>query len=302
MPQASAKWRNRGSPVTVATLVPTTTYFWGCSMFLHSFGYAASLFIGVSLGLIGSGGSILTVPILVYLFGVDPVLAISGSLFIVGATSFIGVVPKFREGLVDIKAALLYGIPSLISVYLTRRFVITTIPTEVVHINNFVVTKGILLLSVFAILMILASTSMIMARKLDVNTADSAPPAFSYPKVFGSGSAVGFLTGLVGAGGGFLIIPTLVFLCNVPIRSAIATSLLIISSNSLLGLSSDRAMFQAINWPLMLAVLACASVGILAGNHYSHRVSDARLKKAFGWFVLIVGICILGRESFASFA
>jgi uncharacterized protein len=271
-------------------------------MLLHSFGYVASLFIGVSLGLIGGGGSILTVPILVYLFGVDPVLATSGSLFIVGATSFLGVVPKFREGLVDIKAALLYGIPSVMSVYATRRFVITALPTEVVHINHFVITKGILLLSVFSVLMILASSSMIMGPKFEANTSGSNLPAFSYPKIFGSGSVVGFLTGLVGAGGGFLIIPTLVILCNVPIRSAIATSLLIIASNSLLGLSGDRAMFHAINWPLMFAVLACASVGIFAGNHYNRRVSDVRLKKGFGWFVLIVGLYILGSESFASFA
>lgn len=277
-------------------------------------GYAASLIIGVSLGLIGGGGSILTVPVLVYLFGVDPVVATAYSLFIVGATSLVGVVPKYKQGEVNLKTALIFGIPSIIAVYATRAFIVPAIPAEVFTIGNFVVTKAILMMLLFAVLMVFASISMINTKSAktkktgvaldeqieDSNDAQKAPVAeqkFNYPMILLEGGVVGVLTGLVGAGGGFLIIPALVLLSKLPMKQAVGTSLLIIAVKSLFGFTGDLGK-QVMDWPLLLSVAGLAIIGIFVGNLLSKKVSADGLKKGFGWFVLAMGIYIISKELF----
>jgi uncharacterized membrane protein YfcA len=261
-------------------------------------GYLASLLIGISLGLIGGGGSILTVPVLVYLFGVDPVLATSYSLFIVGTTSLVGAVPKYRHGLVNMKTAIIFGIPSIAAVYATRKFLVPLIPQEVFTVGSFAVTKPVLMMIIFAVLMVFASYSMIR----DKNGKDEAekkegPQHFNYPMILLEGAVVGVLTGLVGAGGGFLIIPALVILSKLPMKQAVGTSLLIIAAKSLIGFTGDLGHYT-MDWKLLGIVTALAVGGIFLGSWLSHKIDGDKLKKAFGWFVLIMGIYIIVKELF----
>ena len=259
-------------------------------------GYFASALIGVSLGLIGGGGSILTVPVLVYLFGVDPVLATAYSLFIVGSTSLVGVFPKYKEGLVNVKTAVIFGIPAIMAVYATRAWLVPMIPNPVFSIGDFVVSKAMLMMGLFAILMVFASYSMIRDKKSSSKEAEvTGPQKFNYPMILAEGAIVGVLTGLVGAGGGFLIIPALVLFSKLPMKQAVGTSLLIIAAKSLIGFTGDLSQYE-MDWTLLGVVTALAIVGIFIGNRLSRSVDGEKLKKAFGWFVLVMGIYILIKE------
>ncbi len=259
-------------------------------------GYIASILIGIALGLIGGGGSILTVPVLVYLLGVDAVAATSYSLFIVGATSAVGSVQYFRKNLVNIKTAIVFGIPSIIAVFLTRAYIVPAIPKEVFTIGTFVITKSILMMLLFAILMIAASYSMIKKSKKTEEIEEEQK--FNYPLILIEGSIVGILTGLVGAGGGFLIIPALVILSKLPMKEAVGTSLVIIAAKSLIGFFGEGGETLPPNWRLILTVTSFAIVGIFIGTALSKKIDGAKLKPAFGWFVLVMGIYIIAKELF----
>lgn len=258
-------------------------------------GYLASLIIGVSLGLIGGGGSILTVPVLVYLFGVNPVLATAYSLFIVGATSLVGAFPKYRNGEVNLKTAVIFGIPSIVAVFATRAFLVPAIPKEVFRVGGFMVTKPLLMMILFAVLMVFASVSMIRNKKSPA--PENEEQRFNYPLILLEGAVVGILTGLVGAGGGFLIIPALVLFSKLPMKQAVGTSLLIIAAKSLIGFTGDLGK-QVMDWPLLLSVTGLAITGIFIGIALSKKVSAEGLKKGFGWFVLVMGIYIIVKELF----
>lgn len=258
-------------------------------------GYIASLVIGISLGLIGGGGSILTVPVLVYLFQVNPVIATAYSLFIVGATSLVGSFPKYKSGEINLKTALIFGIPSIAAVYATRAFLVPAIPNEVFSVGAFVVTKSLLMMLLFAVLMVFASVSMIRSKKSDVEEKATEPQRFNYPMILLEGAVVGVLTGLVGAGGGFLIIPALVLLSKLPMKQAVGTSLLIIAAKSLIGFTGDLGK-MTIDWTLLLSVTGLAIAGIFVGNALSKKVSADSLKKGFGWFVLVMGVYIIVKE------
>lgn len=258
-------------------------------------GYLASALIGVSLGLIGGGGSILTVPVLVYLFGVDPVLATAYSLFIVGSTSLVGALPKYNEGMVNLRTAVIFGIPSIVAVYATRAFFVPLIPDPVFTIGDLTITKAMLLMGLFAVLMVGASVSMIRSQKKTTVDTPAAPQHFNYPMILLEGTVVGVLTGLVGAGGGFLIIPALVLFSKLPMKQAVGTSLLIIAAKSLFGFMGDLSHYH-LDWMLLLSVTALAIAGIFMGNRMSRQVDSDKLKQAFGWFVLVMGIYILARE------
>ncbi len=261
-------------------------------------GYIASLVIGISLGLIGGGGSILTVPVLVYLFGIEPILATAYSLFIVGSTSLIGAVPKFKQGLINMKTAVIFGIPSIAAVFATRKFIVPAIPRVVFHVGDFEVTKGLLMMLLFAVLMIIASISMINSKVAkDEDGITSTPQKFNYPLILVEGIVVGVLTGLVGAGGGFLIIPALVILSKLPMKQAVGTSLLIIAAKSLIGFTGDLSHF-VMDWKLLIIVTIIAIAGILLGDWMNKKISSEKLKKGFGWFVLVMGIYIVIKEIF----
>jgi uncharacterized protein len=259
-------------------------------------GYLASLVIGIALGLIGGGGSILTVPVLVYLFGVPPVEATAYSLFIVGATSLVGVFPKYKHGEVNLKTAVIFGIPSIAAVYVTRAFIVPAIPNEIATIGTFTITKALMMMMLFAVLMVFASVSMIIKKKTTPQMSYQ-PQQFNYPLIVVEGILVGMLTGLVGAGGGFLIIPALVLLSKLPMKQAIGTSLLIIAAKSLIGFTGDLN-HTAIQWPLLLTITLLAIAGIFMGNAISKKLAADKLKTGFGWFVLVMGIYIIVKELF----
>jgi uncharacterized protein len=258
-------------------------------------GYFAAALIGLSLGLIGGGGSILTVPVLVYLFGIDAVTATAYSLFVVGATSLVGAFPKYKEGLVDLKTAVIFGIPSIVAVYLTRAYLVPFIPDQVLTLGDFELTKRLLLMGLFALLMVFASISMIRNKKPVVQAA-GGEQGFKYGLILLEGAVVGVLTGLVGAGGGFLIIPALVLFTGLPMKKAVGTSLLIIAAKSLIGFTGDLGSLQP-DWQLLLIVTGIAIIGIIAGNRLARQIDGNKLKVGFGWFVLVMGIYILIKES-----
>lgn len=257
-------------------------------------GYLAAILIGFSLGLTGSGGSILTVPILVYLMRFNPVISTAYSLFVVGLTSMVGSVKFYRKGLVNFKTAIIFGAPSLLAVLLTRRFVVPAIPDHIITLFGMHITKGILLMVIFAALMVFASFSMIRKTKY---ASANANEAIKYFPVVLQGVAVGFVSGLVGAGGGFLIIPALVLFTGLDMKMAVGTSLFIIAANSLLGFVGDIFNYD-IDWVFLMAFSALSVFGIFIGSALSTRIQGEKLKTGFGWFVLAMGIYILIREIF----
>nr|WP_315232644.1 sulfite exporter TauE/SafE family protein [uncultured Flavobacterium sp.] len=259
-------------------------------------GYFTSILIGVALGLIGGGGSILTVPVLVYLFAIEPVLATAYSLFIVGLTSAVGTVGYFKKGLVNIKTAIVFGIPSIIAVFTTRALIVPAIPKEVFSIGEFIVTKNLLMMLLFAVIMIAASYSMIKKDK-KIITEKSEEQKFNYPLILIEGAIVGVITGLVGAGGGFLIIPALVVLSKLPMKEAVGTSLVIIAAKSLIGFFGEGGE-NGINWQFLITISTFAIVGIFIGTALSKKINGDKLKPAFGWFVLVMGIYIITKELF----
>jgi uncharacterized membrane protein YfcA len=261
------------------------------------FSFLAAMAIGIPLGLIGGGGSILTIPVLVYLFKVDPVSATAYSLFVVGVSSLFGVVPKYRQGLVDLKRGLVFGIPSIISVFLTRKFIVPAIPQEVFAFSGYVITKAFLMMTLFAILMVFASFSMIRDRRNDEEGEAQAVSAKNNIGIVLEGFLIGMLTGFVGAGGGFLIIPALVYLGKLPMKKAVGTSLLIISANSLFGFTGDL-LSRKMDWTLLFTVTSLAVVGIFLGHSLSHKVDGPKLKRGFGWFVLVMGVYIIVQQLF----
>jgi uncharacterized membrane protein YfcA len=258
-------------------------------------GFILAIFVGISLGLIGSGGSILTVPILVYVMGVDPVLATAYSLFIVGVTALVGGIQNARIGKVDFKTALVFGIPSIISVYVTRAFLVPIIPESIFTLFNFEVTKPIFLMVIFAIVMVAASITMIKPQRIKVIEEES-PISYNYPLIVLEGSLIGVLTGLVGAGGGFLIIPALVLLAKMPMKKAVGTSLFIIAAKSLIGFTGDLKGSEIIDWKLLLLFTTASIIGIIIGILLAKKISGEKLKTSFGWFVLIMGLYIIVKE------
>ncbi len=258
-------------------------------------GLLASILIGISLGLIGGGGSILTVPVLVYLLGTNPILATAYSLFIVGTTSAIGSVSYFKKGLVNIKTAIVFGIPSIIAVFLTRAYIVPAIPDEIFSIGTVTLTKSTLLMLLFAILMVAASYSMIK-KSAPASDTIAEKQQFNYPLILIEGTVVGILTGLVGAGGGFLIIPALVVLSKLPMKEAVGTSLVIIAAKSLIGFFGEGSE-TIIDWFFLTKVTAFAVGGIFIGMALSKKVNGNKLKPAFGWFVLVMGIYIIIKET-----
>jgi uncharacterized membrane protein YfcA len=259
---------------------------------LEALGYTCSIFIGLVLGLMGGGGSILSIPILVYLFQLDVVTASAYSLFIVGATSFVGAIPKYKDHFVNIRTGFLFGIPSIASIFITRRWIVPAIPDVLWMADSFILTKRIFLLGLFALLMVLASISMIKGGLKEIDHTDKKFKTFM---VVVEGTLIGLLTGLVGAGGGFLIIPALVLLTGLNFKTAVGTSLFIIAINSLAGFLGD-VLNYAIQWQLLISITMLAVVGILIGNNLAKFFSAVTLRKTFGWFILVMGCWILMKE------
>jgi len=235
------------------------------------------------------------VPVMVYLFVLQPLLATSYSLFVVGSTSFVGAFNNLRKGMVNVKAALLFGASSIATVFLTRKFLVPAIPKDIFTIRGFTITESMLTMVLFAILMLVASVSMIRNKKV-VKHEEENKDHFRFGKLVTYGITIGLVTGLLGAGGGFLLIPALVLLLKLPMKKAIGTSLMIIALNSLVGFTGDLGHFS-IDWFFLVKVTAIAIAGIFIGGALSKKIPGEKLKKGFGWFVLVMGIYIIVKET-----
>lgn len=262
---------------------------------MELFGYLGAVIIGITLGLIGGGGSILTVPVMVYLMGIEPVLATAYSLFIVGATSAVGAVNYARNQLLEYRTAIVFAIPSFTAVYLTRYFIVPAIPDPLFTLSGFEMGKSLFIMLLFAVIMLAAAFSMIRKKKGGVSEDAQAEPKFNYPMILLEGAVVGLLTGLVGAGGGFLIIPALVLLAKLPMKLAVGTSLVIIAAKSLIGFLGDLGQ-QQIDWVFLLIFTALSIVGIFIGTALTRYIPGEKLKEGFGYFVLIMAFYILYAE------
>lgn len=236
--------------------------------------------------------SILTVPVLVYLFGISPLTAISYSLFVVGSTSLVGTLNSYRKGLVDIRTTFLFGISSLITVFVTRKFIIIIplIPKHFV-VGGFTISFDILTMVLFAVLMLVASISMIKNKSVrEEGTHTNKPNSI----LFLLGIAIGLITGFLGAGGGFLLIPALVLYLHLPMQKAVGTSLLIIA---LVGFLGDTGLYKT-DWIFLIVISLIAITGVIAGGLLGKKIRGENLKKGFGWFVLLMGIYIIVKEFF----
>jgi len=261
---------------------------------LEILGYLGALIIGVVLGLIGGGGSILTVPVMVYLMAINPVTATAYSLFVVGSSALVGALRNIPKKLIDFRTAVVFAIPAFIAVYLTRMYLVPAIPQEIFKIGGVMITKNLGIMLFFAIIMVIAAISMI-TQKRDNKSENGDKVRYNYPLIIVEGVVVGLLTGIVGAGGGFLIIPALVLLAKLPMKKAVATSLLIIAFKSLIGFIGDVQNLE-INWPFLLTFTAISIGGIWLGVFLNRFIDGSKLKKSFGWFVLVMGIYIIWKE------
>lgn len=261
-------------------------------MGIEFFGFFAAFLMGITLGTLGGGGSILTVPILVYLFKINPIEATAYSLFIVGLTAFAGGISYYRKGDVEFKIALLFSLPGFIGVYLVRSFIIPNLPDPILSLPFLTITKPILIMTVFSALMILASKAMILGRKDNGQKVEQEKSIIKTLKILIQGFGVGCLSGFVGAGGGFIIIPALVFIVGLPMRKAIGTSLFIIAINSLLGFTGDLKHHDHFDWKFLITIATIAILGLIIGVHFSNRVPEKTLKKSFGIFILLMGAFI----------
>jgi len=253
-------------------------------------GYGLAVLVGISLGLIGSGGSILSVPILVYVMGIQPVLAAAYSLFVVGVSALVSGFQKAKDGLVDFKKVLAFGIPTLIAVFFTRKVIVPSLPEIIEITDHFSLSKRLFIMAVFAVVMILASWKMIRPMK-EAQTLKSVN-SLTISLV---GLGIGLVAGFVGAGGGFLIVPALLFLANTPIKKAIGTSLFIVALQSLIGFLGDVSQ-QTMDYQLLFTFTACSLGGVFVGNRLSKVISGEKMKTIFGYFVLCMGIYILIKE------
>ena len=259
-------------------------------------GYIASIFIGISLGLIGGGGSILTVHVLVYIFGIGAEMSTAYYLFIVGSTALVGGVRNAFLGNVNYKTAVVFTIPAFIAVYATRAYLVPAIPNEIINLGKYVLTKDIAIMVFFALVMLAASVSMIR-NKSKAEEEENTLPQLNLPAIILEGTVVGVLTGIVGAGGGFLIIPALVLFAKLPMKKAVGTSLFIIAAKSLIGFIGDVQRYgDQLDWTLLLTVTAIAVFGIFVGIYLNNFIDGKKLKKGFGFFVLLMAVYIIGKQ------
>lgn len=254
-------------------------------------GFFGAFIIGIVLGLIGGGGSILTVPLLVYLLGYNAITATAYSLFVVGISSVFGVIKKQKKRLVDFKTGFGFSFPSFLAVYLTRRYLVPNIPEVIFNVNGFAFTKELVIMVFFAMVMLGAAFSMINEKKERPIPFIKQP----YYKTFIQGMIIGIVTGLIGAGGGFLYIPALVVWAGLSMKNAVGTSLVIISINSIIGFLGDLHNLH-VDWTFLLTFSGLTVLGVFIGDYFSKFVSNKKLKISFGGFIIVMAIYILIKE------
>ena len=262
---------------------------------IQLFGYLGALLVGIVLGLVGSGGSLMAIPIFTYLFQISPVTTTAYSLFVVGTSASIGTLRNWNKGLIDFRIAIVFAIPAFMAVFMVRKYLLPIIPEELFNIEGILVTKDMGLMLFLAIIMLLSAISMIRKRKPILKSAESKE--YNYPLIVIEGIIIGLVTGIVGIGGGFLIIPTLVLLVKLPMKKAVATSLFIIALKSLIGFMGDLGHLE-INWIFLLGFTIISILGIYLGMYLTSYMKGKKLKSYFGWLVLILAFGIFYKEIF----
>ena len=265
---------------------------------IEIFGYISALIIGISLGLIGGGGSILAVPVLAYLFSVNEKVATAYSLFIIGSSALVGGLKQHFKGLVDWRTAIVFGVPAIIGVSLVRHYVVPALPDILFNVGDFEFTRRMGMFGFFALLMIPAAFSMLKEREEKETTG---AVVYNYLFIIIEGLIVGAITGMIGAGGGFLIIPALVILANVEMKIAVATSLIIIAFKSLMGFFLGDVFTMEIDWQFLAVFTSISLVGIFIGSYLGNFIDGKKLKKSFGYFIFVMAIFIFYMEFFVKY-
>jgi uncharacterized protein len=257
---------------------------------MHATGYFLSMFIGFSLSLIGGGGSILTIPVLVFFFNIDPVMATTYSLFIVGLAALSGSIDHYRMHTIDYKTARQFGIPSVIVLFIMRRWLLPLIPSIIFQSHSLIFSKSLLILIIFSATMLIAGYSMIRENKYS-----SVREKLSYGRLVMQGSVTGAITGFIGIGGGFIIVPSLVLFAGLPMKKAIGTSLVIITANCLVGIMGNIDDVESLDYFFLSTFAAFAIAGILIGTWALRFIPDRKLKPVFGWIILALSILVIIR-------
>jgi len=253
-------------------------------------GYCLSVLIGFSLGLIGGGGSILTVPVLVFFFDIEPAMATTYSLFVVGLAAIAGSINHYRMHNISYKTVLLFGIPSVIILFIMRHWLLKMMPSIIFRSDKFVVTKSSFILAMFAALMLIAGWTMIRQR-----TYAPSKEKQSFTRLILQGAITGAVTGFIGIGGGFIIVPSLVLFAGLSMKKAIGTSLVIITVNCIVGLLGNIETTVSIDYAFLFIFSACAIAGIILGTQATRVIPDKRLKPAFGWIILLMSLIVFAR-------
>lgn len=253
-------------------------------------GYLALIVLGFVLGTVGMGGSMLAIPILVYVFSLNMVTASAYALFITGTTSLAGFALKHKDDLADLRAAAVFGIPSLIASFATRRWIVTAIPPEIYLGDSIIIRKEDLLLRLLCVLMIVSAVLMLKRGRYSSNEGEERPQWLVPVGLF-----TGMMAGLVGAGGGFLILPSLVVFGRLKFPVAVGTTLLIISFNSLVGFCGD-VLNYSIQWPFLLVVTGLCCTGLLLGYVARHRIASRIDQRVFAFVMLLISLWIVADQ------
>jgi hypothetical protein len=260
--------------------------------YVELIGYFGALIIGIVIGLFGGGGSILAVPVFVYLFHLNPVLATSYSLFVVGLSAAVGTLINIKKKLIEYKTALVFTVPALGSVFMTRRYLITNLPETIFESGLLLITKEMALMLLFSLVIIVSA--LLMLKKNRLNTTQKIKQ-INYNLLIVIGLGVGLLTGLVGAGGGFIIVPALVLFAALDIKKAVATSLIIITFNALFGFLADVTQID-MDWSFLVIFTSVSIVGLFMGSYVSNFTEEKSLKKIFARFMLLMAFLIIYNE------
>jgi len=258
---------------------------------MEFFGYLLAVLIGFFLGIFGGGGSLLAVPVFAYIFSLDEKVATAYSLFTVGISSIVGTIKQLSN--IEWKVTLIFGIPSIIAVWLTRFFVIPNLPEIIFDNETFIITRRMLIFGIFTFLLFISSFSMIYETNKNVKPINIKSFCFL---IIIEGFIVGGLTGFVGAGGGFLIIPALVILIGLDIKKAIATSLIIIALKSTFGFFLGDVMVMSVDWDFLIYFTLLTALGVIIGTYFGKSIDNLKLKKLFGVFIMVIAISILFKE------
>jgi uncharacterized membrane protein YfcA len=247
-------------------------------------GYIALIFMGITLGLIGAGGSILTIPIMIYLFDIPIMLATSYSLIVVGLTALMASI-GYRNHIL-FKKSMLFLIPSVLGVFVMRYFMMPNLPHS---IGSLPIDKALLVL----LLLFIGFAGYFMSKN-SLSYPENISKKNHHTKVIAISLILGIIMGLIGAGGGFLIIPTLVLFMGFKIKEAVATSLFIITINSFIGFAADK--HHLLFWMNLIKYLPCALLGMIIGLYIAKFMRGEVLKKSFGYFIWMIGAAIITKE------